>query len=543
MENGVPRRYLTRFDTHRMGQVSCDVLVIGSGVAGLRAAIEASRSADTLLVCKKPLKRSNSWWAQGGVAVVHSSQDSVDLHVDDTLSVGCGLCDANAVRMLVERGPALVGELADWGCPFDRTADGTILLSREGGHHADRIVHAMGDATGKAMVQTLQARLTGDGANVRIFEDCFIIDLLTDRDGTCVGAISHHAKYGHQVIWARQTILASGGAGQVYRETTNPDVATGDGHAMAYRAGATLRDMEFMQFHPTTLYVAGASRSLISEAVRGEGALLVHRDGSRFMDRYHEMAELAPRDVVSQSILRELIQTGATSVYLDARHFSPGHFARRFPRISEQLAKFDIDPQRDLIPIRPSAHYMIGGVRTDLSGACDVPGLYVVGEAASTGVHGANRLASNSLLEGLVFGTAAGAQAAQRAGEQAGSAESRRPRIRSEVPDSDRTELDVDDVRSSLRSVVWRNVGIERCQARLEETQDIIAFWSRYVLDKVFDAPSDWELQNLLTVARLMTTAAGGRRETRGTHCRTDFPSRDDERWQHHIELRRPLSV
>lgn len=554
------RRYLTRFDTSRMGQIFCDVLVIGSGCAGLRAALEsAGAGADTLIITKGEAKQSNTHWAQGGIAAALAPDDSTEAHLLDTLNVGCGLCDEPAVRELVEDGPRRVLELAAWGCPFDKEegrgergeepkseisnlkseipSPSHLLLGREGGHSANRIVHALGDNTGKAIAQTLLARVRS-AQRIRLFERCFAIDLVTGRDGSCLGAVTFHPKYGHQMIWAKQTLLASGGCGVVFRETTNPDIATGDGHALAYRAGAVLRDMEFMQFHPTTLYVAGASRVLISEAVRGEGGWLVHRDGKRFMSQYHPMAELAPRDVVSRAIMAELAKTGATCVYVDVRHFPPGSFSERFPRITELCAKFDINPEKQLIPIRPSAHYMIGGLRCNLAGQTSVPGLLVAGEAASTGVHGANRLASNSLLEGLVYGAMAGAEAARLAAEQDNHGVQK---IKSDVPDSDRTELDVADVKSSLRSVMWRNVGIERSEARLQETIEIIDFWSRYTFDKVFDSPAEWELQNMLCVARLMTAGALERRESRGTHWRSDYPALNDEQWGHHIELRRGM--
>ncbi|MHC4575166.1 MAG: L-aspartate oxidase, partial [Planctomycetota bacterium] len=322
-----------------------------------------------------------------------------------------------------------------------------------------------------------------------------------------------------------------------YRETTNPEVATGDGIAMAYRAGAVLQDLEFMQFHPTTLYVAGASRALITEALRGEGALLLDKNGRCFMKDYHESAELAPRDVVSRAILAQMLKTKSTHVYLDVRHFDREHFAKRFPLISELCGSFDIDVSRDLIPVRPSAHYMIGGVKADTSARTSIANLYACGEAAATGVHGANRLGSNSLLEGLACGKAAGRFASE--GRGAGVSAVKHPGIKHQIPHSDRTRLDAVDVRNSLRALMWRNVGITRKARPLQEAQEIVKFWQRYVMDKVFDSPQGWECQNMLTVSRSMAEAAHMRQESRGVHFRGDFPDTDDERFKKHIEVRR----
>ncbi len=513
------RRYLTNFDSARTGHLLTDVLVVGSGVAGCRAGIEAARFGDVILISKAALDESVTRYAQGGIASAMSEDDSVGRHLDDTLRVGGGLNRRDAVDRLVSDGPARIAELIDWGIHFDRSG-ADYALTREGGHTARRILHSQGDATGREMVETLLRKLRTT-PRVRLFERCFLIDLLT-LDGRCVGAVTFHPKYGHQLIWARQVILASGGCGQVYRETTNPAVATGDGAAVAYRAGAELGDMEMVQFHPTTLYVAGSSRALISEAVRGEGAWLVDRRGRRFMQEYHPDAELAPRDVVSRAIVDQLAKTGATSVFLDVRHIPKTHFVQRFPLISRLCADFDIDVSRDLIPVRPSAHYMIGGVWSELDGSTSVPGLLACGEAACSGVHGANRLASNSLLEGLVFGTIAAQTAAARLSDA--DLPSLPARVRSEIPASSRTELDLTDIRNSLRSVMWRNTGIERNGDRLAETIEIIGFWGHYVMDKTFDDAAGWETQNMLTVARLIALCAAARQESRGVHYRSDFP-------------------
>lgn len=525
------RRYLTNFDSRRVPHLFTDVLVIGSGVAGLRAAIEAAQSVPTLLITKGKLADSNTSAAQGGIAVVTDPSDTFERHIADTLTVACGLGDRRAIERIVREGPARVYELVEWGAQFDRIG-GDLARGREGGHDAARVVHAQGDATGKEVAETLtQVARRADG--LRTFEDCFAIDLLT-IEGRCVGAITFHPKHGHQMFWARQTILASGGCGQLYRESTNPVIATGDGHAMAWRAGAVLCDMEMVQFHPTTLYVAGASRALISEAVRGEGAYLVDRRGERFMKQYHPDAELAPRDVVSRSILSEMVKTGATCVYLDVRHIGEETFAHRFPWITQLCRRFEIDVSRDLIPVRPAAHYMIGGVAVDERTQTSIQGLLACGEAACTGVHGANRLASNSLLEGLVFGAEAGRQAVRglSAGPEASPAQ-----LRNETARSPRTELDIADVGNSLRSVMWRNVGIERHGDRLAETREIIEFWGHYVMDKVLDDRQGWETQNMLTVAQLITAAAARRTESRGVHFRLDFPKTDDATWRRRQSL------
>jgi L-aspartate oxidase len=544
------RRYLIPFKASRLPQQVADVLVIGGGVAGLRSAIAAAEAgADVLILTKDTIDQSNTWYAQGGIAAVLQPADSVESHIRDTIACGGGLCDEQAVNIVIEEGPKRVLELLSWGAHFDKKIGNAYDLSfgLEGGHSFARIVHAAGDATGKELAKTLIDAVRAR-ESIRVSEMSFVIDLLTDQ-GQCVGALAM-VNGQATLIWAKRTILASGGAGQLYRETTNPKIATADGHAMAYRAGATLQDMEMVQFHPTTLYVAGASRALITEAVRGEGAHLVDRNGRRFMKEYHPAAELAPRDVVSRAIVQQIRKTNFTHVYLDVRHLPAEPFKERFPQLALLLAQFDIDPARDLIPIHPATHYMIGGVAADLMGRTSLPGLYAAGEAGCSGLHGANRLASNSLLEGLAFGARAGADAAA----WATSHEVKFPiHLEHKIPVSTKTELDLVDVKSSLRSVMWRNVGIERGGDRLGETREIIAFWSRYVMDKTFwpattpggdeAAPAGWELQNMLTVCFLITTAAYTRAESRGAHWRVDYPITDDEHWRMHLQWRRPMET
>ncbi len=533
-EHFAERRYLLDFESRRLGQVFTDVLVVGAGVAGLRSAIAAAERAEVVIITKDTVAECNTAYAQGGIAAVTDPQDSIEAHVRDTLEVACGLGHRPVIERMAAEGPDRLRELRSWGAAFD-LEDGVVSLGLEGGHSARRIVHARGDATGREVSRTLRRRVE-TLPNVRVFERCFVIDLVV-IEGRCVAALTHHEKYGHQIIWAREIILAAGGAGCLFRETTNSPSATADGHAAAFRAGARLRDMEFVQFHPTALYVAGAARALVSEAVRGEGAYLVDRDGNRFMKEYHPDGELAPRDAVSRAILRHIVSTAATCVYLDVRHFPAGRFETRFPNIAALCRDFDIDVSRQLIPVRPAAHYMIGGVEVDEDGRSSVEGLFACGEAASAGVHGANRLASNSLLEGLVFGRRVGELAGERASAHQPS---HRTKVLSSVRDpSSRTELDLPDVRNSLRALCWRNAGIERTADRLAQTIEIIDFWARYVMDKVLSHRMGWETQNMLTAARCVAQAALARSESRGVHFRTDHPRADDRQFLGHIVLQR----
>ncbi len=528
------RRYLVNIDSISTNQLFTDCLVIGTGIAGLRAAIEAAQTRKVIVVCKDNIEKSNTWDAQGGIASVLKSQDSFQSHIEDTLNTGCGLCEPEVVELVVRKGPELVRQLLDWGVQFDLSGE-DIAVTIEGGHSHSRVAHAHGDETGRVIAETM-IKYAKSNPNIRIIERFYAIDLITDDHNQCLGVIGQGSK-GRQIIWAGSTILATGGAGRLYRETTNSEIATGDGLPMAYRAGAMLRDMEFMQFHPTTLYIAGASRALITEAVRGEGAKLVDSEAEEFMKEYHEKAELAPRDVVSRAILSQMLKTGSTHVYLDVRHFDKQFLTKRFPRISEICESFDIDTSTELIPVRPSAHYMIGGVKTDSSAGTNIRNFYACGEVASTGLHGANRLGSNSLLEGLVFGKIAGQSAAQNA-ESAAATRTKIPPIEYNIPSSDRTRLDISDVKNSLRALMWRNVGITRREKPLAEAQEIIRFWQRYVMDKIFARPDGWQCQNMLTLAMLMATAAQQRKESRGVHFRQDYPEKSSQ-FQKHIEISR----
>jgi len=527
------RRYLTAFDTARLPQVFTDVVVVGSGGAALRAAVEMAASAQVAVLTKGRLTDSNSYQAQGGIAAAVLPADSIEDHVADTLKTGCGLSDEAIVRQVVAAAPEAIHELLEWGAVFDRTGE-DLSVSREGGHSAARILHARGDETGKEITTALLDRAAAC-ESIDLRDETFAVDLLTVEDRV-VGVLAWHPRQGMHVIRARRTLLATGGLGRIYRETTNPEVATGDGLAMAYRAGAGLADLEFVQFHPTTLYIAGASRYLISETVRGEGGRLVDRAGRPFMAEYHPMGDLAPRDVVSRAIVEHMLRTGATNVYLDLTHLA-ADMRKRFPGIARTCDQFDIDIAHDLIPVRPSAHYMIGGIRVDACGRSNLEGLYACGEVSSTGLHGANRLGSNSLLEGLVYGRIAGRTILDDLARQPVRPEPER--LRHDVCESTRGELNVGDVWNSLRAVMWRKVGIVRNREDLEETDGLIAFWQSYVLDKVFDQPFGWELQNQLTLGRLMTRAAALRTETRGVHYRSDFPERDDAHWHKHILMQR----
>ncbi|AMV24909.1 L-aspartate oxidase [Gemmata sp. SH-PL17] len=520
-------RYLVSFDARDTFHRFADVLIIGAGIAGLRAALEVPSDLSVLVVTKDRVTESNSSYAQGGIAGVRSPEDTFENHVEDTLVAGDGLCDREVVELVVREAPHQIEKLIEFGTKFDEE-NGQLALTREGGHSHRRIVHALGDSTGFEMMRATIA-YARTRPNIRIWDDTFTIDLLT-HEGACCGAAVARNGMGKFLIWAKQVILASGGCGMVYRETTNPPVATGDGMAAAYRAGAELRDMEFMQFHPTVLYVAGSARYLISEAVRGEGAYLRDVNGERFMPASDPRAELAPRDVVARAIFRTMEKTQHPNVYLDLAHLDPAMVLNRFPGINRVCKSFGLDITKDRIPVRPGAHYMVGGVSVDQHGRTTVPGLWAAGEVTSSGLHGANRLASNSLIEGLVYGTLCGRGAAD--------AIRKMPRdmtaypIRSIIPPAEEgTGLDTADLVASLRALMVRKMGIVRERTRLLEAKEDLRFWCRYALSREFDGKAGWELQNLLTIARLMIASALTRDESRGTHFRSDFPARDDQRW------------
>ncbi|MGI5831880.1 MAG: L-aspartate oxidase [Thermoguttaceae bacterium] len=521
-------RYLIPFHAKRQPHFFTDVLIIGGGLAGIRAALAVDPSLRVLVVCKDGLTNSNSVKAQGGVATVWDfSDDNYELHIRDTLIAGGALCDESVVRYIVEHGTEEVKKLIEYGTRFDKKPDGSLLFGREGGHSRFRILHADGDATGRevmrAMTETVKTR-----PNIRIWDDTYALDLLT-ADGSCRGAVVHWTSGNEtELIWAKQTILATGGIGQLYRETTNPAVACGDGIAMAYRAGATIRDMEFVQFHPTVLYIAGSSRSLITEAMRGEGAYLVDRNGYRFMKDYDQRMELAPRDVVSRSIVDFMIKTNQENVWLDLRYKDSDWVYHRFPGIAATCRQFGIDIANDLIPVRPGAHYSMGGILIDSDGRTTLEGLWAAGEVSSSGLHGANRLASNSLLEAMVYGETVGRLAGKIASQMSDEYRALPIRNNPVVVTGEVSDIDLDDIRNALKSVMWRKVGVVRDEAGLSEALASVCYWSRYVLPRQFRNPKGWELQNMLTVARLIIEGALGRRETRGSHNRSDWPETHD---------------
>jgi L-aspartate oxidase len=533
MATSVPR-YLVPFHPKRVQHFFTDVLVIGGGLAGLRAALAVDPKLSVVVVTKDRVQQSNSNYAQGGIAGVLAPDDHFENHVADTLEAGGTLCDPKVVDMVVREAPQRIHELIHWGTQFDQV-DNHIALGREGGHDHNRIAHAFGDATGREIMRAV-IRHVEQTVNIEVWENTFSLDLLT-HENVCRGALLWNARHGKTKVWAKQTIIATGGAGQLYRETTNPDIATADGMAMAYRAGAELRDMEFMQFHPTVLYIAGGSRHLISEATRGEGAWLIDRHGHRFMPDYDPRAELAPRDVVSLAIVSQMEKTKHPNVYLDMTHLDPERVRSRFPGIAAVCAEFDLDITKDRIPVRPGAHYMMGGITVDTAGRTTVPGLWAAGEATSTGLHGANRLASNSLLEALVYGAHAGSGASEAAARLPDD-------FRAEVVENPRANapsepLNLADIRNSLKSMMWRNAGVRRDAEGLAEAQETLNRWCRYVLPRQFADPVGWELQNMLCISQLMIIAALARQESRGSHVRLDFPKLDDVHWKHHITFRR----
>jgi L-aspartate oxidase len=494
-----------------------DFLVIGAGIAGLSAAIRLSRAGSVLVVTKEELAESNTAYAQGGIAVAMGGDEDVALHLEDTLAAGDGLVNTEAARVLVEEGPRRVQELLDWGTAFDRE-DGQLMLTREGAHSRNRILHANGDATGKEIAVSL-LRHVRSIPSIRLLEWTTGIDLIINANRVA-GATLLDGEGGILAVYARAVLIASGGAGQVYSDTTNPAVATGDGIAMAYRAGAAVSDMEFYQFHPTAFSEPGAPRFLMSEALRGEGAYLVNSNGERFMQRYHPQLELAPRDVVARAIT---IESMDGPVYLDMRHVTKD-LHKRFPGISLFLTKYRLELGRDLIPVRPAAHYLMGGILSDVQGRTSLPGLYAAGEAACTGVHGANRLASNSLLEGLVFGALAA--------EAMISDSTRIPSLKQAsaplpgLPEGATPDADIERWIDDLQANMWKYAGLLRDANGIEAMQRALAALAA-AMPRGFTRRAI-EARNLHSVASMITVSALGREESRGAHYRNDFPLHDE---------------
>src|SRR5712671_2148058 len=516
-----------------------DYAVVGSGVAGLRAAIELSESGSVLVLAKSDLSDSATAWAQGGIAVALSDEDEIGLHEQDTIKAGDGLCRADAVALLVEEGPKYISELIEWGTEFDR-AGTKLAFTREAAHSRSRILHAHGDSTGREISRALLARAHS-----------FTTELIVES-GTVVGLRFIDELDGslHE-LRAEAVLLATGGLGQIYRETTNPDVATGDGMAIAYDAGATLSDMEFMQFHPTALAVKGAPRFLLSEALRGEGAILRNINLERFMKRYNEAQELAPRDIVARAIVSEMHRTQSTHVYLDMTKKTEEFLKKRFPRIYETCAGYGLDLATDMAPVCPAAHYMMGGVKTDLWGRTSLAGLYAAGETAATGVHGANRLASNSLLEGLVFGARAGQAMIEDApvGKRSGAALPGSPApspenssaVQKEPPKATSKPSLPCATLTKIRDMMWREVGILRSG---KELADAIKQLQALELPKS-EKPrrAGHELQNMHALALLIARSGLAREESRGSHYRSDFPYRNDEEFLKHSAVQEGKDV
>ncbi|MCL6559850.1 MAG: L-aspartate oxidase, partial [Firmicutes bacterium] len=507
-----------------------EVLIIGGGLAGLMAALAASERADVAVLSKLYPTRSHSGAAQGGFNSALGEDDSIEAHIFDTVQGGDYLGDQEAIEVLCSDGPEVILELERLGVPWTRREDGRLAQRSLGGAGFPRACFAA-DFSGHVVLHTLYEQILRRG--VKIYPEWYLLKLLVE-DGRVAGVLAYDlARASFEVVRSKAVILATGGCGRVFSKTTNAHASTGDGMALAYRAGAVLSDLEFVQFHPTVLYVAGAARSLITEAVRGEGAYLRDKNGYRFMLDEDPRAERATRDVVSQAIFRCMERTQHPNVYLDMTHLDPQVARRRFPGIDRVCRSFGLDLTRDLIPVRPGAHYCIGGVTVDLEGRTTVPGLWAAGEVTCSGLHGANRLASNSLLEGLVFGTSC-ARGAVREIRQMPDRWQAGPN-RYIIPNSDPDLLDVADITNSLRALMVRNMGIVRDRRRLLDAQRDVAFWCRYVLSREFTDRRGWELQNMLTISRLMIGSALAREESRGCHFRSDFPNRDDRNWQRHL--------
>ncbi|MGW6600966.1 L-aspartate oxidase [Streptomyces sp. NPDC055036] len=544
--------------------IDADVVVVGSGVAGLTAALRCTAAGlRTVVVTKARLDDGSTRWAQGGIAAALGEGDTPEQHLADTLVAGAGLCDEEAVRTLVTEGPAAVRRLIGTGAHFDTSATGELQLTREGGHHRRRIAHAGGDATGAEISRALVEAVRD--AALRTVENALVLDLLTDEHGRTSGVTLHVMGEGQHdgvgAVHAPAVILATGGMGQVFSATTNPPVSTGDGVALALRAGAEVSDLEFVQFHPTVLFLgtgAEGQQPLVSEAVRGEGAHLVDADGVRFMLGQHELAELAPRDIVAKAITRRMREQGADHMYLDARHFGAAMWETRFPTILAACRAHGIDPVTEPVPVAPAAHYASGGVRTDLRGRTTVPGLYACGEVACTGVHGANRLASNSLLEGLVFAERIAADIAAdfAAGGTAdstadGTTDSAPPPVEPSAT-TVLLPLIAPEARAGIQRIMSEGAGVLRSAGSLGTAA--AALEAVYEQAQDHDGPGkaavpgveSWETSNLLCVARVLVAAALEREETRGCHWREDRPERDDADWARHLVItltpdRRPV--
>lgn len=520
-----PPKYFNILIIMKPSEKTVDFLVIGGGVAGLRAAIELASRGSVLILTKDKPTESTTGYAQGGIAVALSDEDEVCIHYEDTVKAGSGLCNETAVKTMVEEGPGYILELISWGAEFDREG-AKLSYTIEAAHTRKRVLHAHGDSSGKEIERVLINKARSFPSISR-YDFSFTLDLITDGS-RCTGAtvLRNNSIIN---IYAKAVILATGGAGQVFSRTTNPLISTGDGIAIAYRAGALVTDMEFIQFHPTTLYSPGAPQFLLSEAMRGEGAVLKNINGKRFMSEYHEMAELASRDTVTRAIVSEMVKTNAKHVYLDLRHLDKDFSKKRFPQIYKTCLQYNIDITEDMVPVSPAAHYIMGGVHTNLDGETSLKGLFAAGEVACTGVHGANRLASNSLLEGLVFGARTGKKAAGYIKNELPANAGKTVR---EEKVSGIADIDTEKTRSSLRQLMWDKAGIIRCKKSLSEAKEWLDA-NISVTETVFNQRRECELKNMLTVANLITDAALLRENSIGAHYRSDFKEKGKDRNKH----------
>ncbi len=518
--------YLISFNTSQLNKEKVDFLIIGGGLSGLYIAWEL-RNYDTLILYKDGLEETCSYNAQGGIAVALSKEDTPQLHKEDTLKVGCYLNDEKAVDILVNEGIERIKEIIDMGFNFDKE-NGDFHFTKEGGHSKKRILHSNGDAIGKSITGFFY-KLVSNIPNIKILNNSFLIDLISVDDKIVGALILDGNKNEIFLIQAKGYILATGGAGMVFQETTNPSHITGDGIAVAYRKNVELIDLEFYQFHPTTFYIAGAPRFLISESVRGEGGILRNVYGDRFMYDYHPSGELAPRDIVSRAIIDQMKKTNSNCVYLDLTHLKKEFIKKRFPQIYNFCKTYGIEPSKNLIPVRPAAHYFMGGIKTDLWGRTNFSNLFACGECAWTGIHGANRLASNSLLECLVFGKRIGIKIKEE------NFKIYDVDVKYVFPKKADIWIDKEDLKRSIRSLMWRNVGIERDEEGLKYALSKLKEWQKYAFCKEFYDKSGFESLNMLIVASLITESALIRKETRGTHFRKDYPEIDDKNWKKHI--------
>ncbi len=510
----MPLRYLADFDTNKLNKESCDVIILGSGVAGLYSAINLDKDAKIFVISKESMDENNSSLAQGGIAAAVAEDDLPEYHFEDTIRAGAGQCDTEAVTVLVEEAPRDVDILCEIGTNFDRNPDGTLTTTREGGHRRFRIVHALGDATGKEVVDSL-LRECKKRSNISLIENCFAIDILIENGRFAGLLVQRDGEY--SCILAKAMICASGGVGQVYQNTTNASVITGDGIAMAYRAGAELTNMEFVQFHPTAMYseVPGENKFLISEAVRGEGGILRNTEGVRFMPDYHEMAEVAPRDIVARAIFAEMKKTGSPYVYLDVTHKDSELIKKRFPNIYKHCLDSGIDITKEYIPVCPVQHYFMGGIRTDLWGKTNIEGFYACGEAAHTGVHGANRLASNSLLEGLVFGR----RCAEDINGYIRDKEILEPNAANKRS-IEKQQLSIEEIRSSIKKLMNDHAGIERHEKDMAVTLEKINIYIAQLEKSDIGTAFAMETINLAYIAALILKGAIRRKESVGSHFR-----------------------